>query len=286
MTTNQKTPDKNKIKRQKVKETKKRYKMLSPHLSERSKRLYAGTEALSLGHGGIEIVSEATGFSRTTVPLGCKEVRKGEPLDDGEVRRAGGGRLPAKELHPGLLEELGKVLDSNTCGDPEDLIQWTHLSTRVIAELLAERGFPVSHTVVHGLLEEQGYSLQGNKKAIEGESHADRDAQFKFINRKSKRFIKQGKPLVSVDCKKKENHGLLKNEGRVYRRKKQPLLVNGHDFPDKEWAKSSLMGYTTLRKIPAWSTSASTGRLPSLLAKASAGGSGNMLWATIPGSRS
>jgi len=224
-------------KKQQVSEIKKQFKQLSPHLNERSKRLFAASEALRIGFGGISIVHAATGISRVTITCGCEEIKKGKPLNEGRVRGEGAGRQKVTVHYPGLSDELEKLLEPATCGDPEDILQWTNLSTRFIADELQNKGFPVCHVTVASLLEELGYSLQGNKKSIEGASHPDRDAQFKFINRKSKRFIKQLKPLVSVDCKKKENLGLMKNPGQSYRKKKEPLLVKGHDFPDKHLGK-------------------------------------------------
>lgn len=111
------------------------------------------------------------------------------------------------------------------------VIHWTSLSLRKIAELLEGQGFKVSHPVVGKLLEEIGYSKQTNQKSLSvGEPHPNRDEQFQFINNKSLAFINNNIPVVSIDCKKKENIGNFKNNGSEYRLLKNPRQVLDHDF--------------------------------------------------------
>jgi hypothetical protein len=87
-------------------------------------------------------------------------------------------------------------------------------------------------------LRECGYSLQANSKTIEGKQHPDRDAQFRHINQRVKAFQRAGQPAVSVDTKKKEPLGKMKNPGRTYRKKGDPEKVKTHDFPDKTLGKA------------------------------------------------
>ena len=95
---------------------------------------------------------------------------------------------------------------------------------------------------VHRLLEELNYSMQGNQKAIEGNSqHPDRNDQFLIINCKVKDFQEKSQPVISVDTKKKEMVGQYKNGGKEYCLKGQPTKVNGHDFEDK--GKGSVRPY-------------------------------------------
>ena len=105
-------------------------------------------------------------------------------------------------------------------------------STRSLSVELGRRRHPISHAKVAQLLRAQGYSLQSNRKTEEGEDHPDRDAQFRHINKRVKEALKAGRPVISVDTKKKELIGNYENKGRQWRQAKRPAEVNGHDFPD------------------------------------------------------
>lgn len=117
-------------------------------------------------------------------------------------------------------------------------LRWTCKSTRTLAQELVAMGYSISSTKVGTLLKEQGYSLQANRKTIEGSQHPDRNAQFEYIARRVKARRRCGEPAISVDTKKKEPLGNMKNPGRTYRRKGDPVEVNTHDFPDKEKGKA------------------------------------------------
>lgn len=165
-----------------------KYSIISPHLDERQRRLFAATEAMSLGIGGATEVSAATGISRQTIQLGIREIRCGiEP--DGRIRRAGGGRKLITETQPGISDALEKLVDPVTRGDPDSPLRWTTKSTERLAEELGKQSFTISHAKVGALLREQGYSLQANKKTLEGLEHPDRDAQFQHINAQVALFI-------------------------------------------------------------------------------------------------
>jgi hypothetical protein len=117
-------------------------------------------------------------------------------------------------------------------------LRWTCKSTRALAWELWSQGFAVSSTKVGSLLKSQSYSLQANRKTIEGKQHPDRDAQFEFIARRVKARIRCGEPAISIDTKKKETLGKLKNAGKTYRKKGEPEKVKTHDFPDKKLGKA------------------------------------------------
>ena len=108
----------------------------------------------------------------------------------------------------------------------------------MLADELTTHGFVVSSTKVGALLKAQGYSLQANRKTVEGKQHPDRNAQFEHIARRVKARQRRGEPAISIDTKKKETLGNLKNSGKTYRRKGQPIKVKTHDFPDKELGKA------------------------------------------------
>lgn len=231
-------------------------------LDERQRRWLYGFIADEIGYGGATAVARALSVSPITVNAGLKEVkaaeraRTGQSSDadnevltapKGRVRRPGGGRKQAADTQPGLIEELKKLLESSTAGDPMRVILWTTLSLRKITDYLVDKNFKVSHVLVGRLIEKLGYSKQVNQKMIQlGDAHPDRDEQFKFINEKSEQFIAQGLPVISVDCKKKENLGNFKNNGATYRPKNDPEKVLDHDFMLKEMGKVAPYGVYVL----------------------------------------
>jgi transposase len=207
-----------------------KFETIVPHLDERQRRLLLGAEARALGHGGIRLVARAAGVREATVSLGVDELEAGaEPL--GRARRPGGGRKRAADLDPKLVPALRALVEPDERGDPMSPLRWTVKSTRALADELARRGHKVSADTVADLLREEGFSLQGNAKTIEGTRHPDRDAQFRYINEQVKAHQGAGDPVISVDTKKKELVGEFKNAGRQWRPKGQPAAVRTHDFP-------------------------------------------------------
>jgi hypothetical protein len=213
------------------KEIKDRYERIKRHLDEKSKRLWCANEAVGIGWGGVSAVSKATGVSRTTISAGIKEITTENQKCDNRIRRSGGGRKKKSETDKRLVADLDALIEPMTRGDPESPLRWICKSTGKLAAELNKRGHVVSHSLVARTLTELDYSLQSNKKTLEGsKDHPDRDAQFHFINDKVKKFQKKNQPVVSVDAKKKENVGNYKNNGREYRKKKDPVKVDVYDF--------------------------------------------------------
>ena len=225
-----------------VKRIKARFDALQPVLDERSRRLWAGAEAQAIGRGGIARVSKATGLSRDTVRAGLREVQAGVAsparVPGDRLRRPGGGRKSLVERDPELLAALDRKLDPVTRGDPMSPLRWTCLSAAKLAAALSAEGHAVSGRSVNRLLHRLGYSLQANRKKLEGRQHPDRDAQFQRIYRKVQEFQDKGQPVVSVDAKKKELVGAYRNGGREWRPKGEPEAVQVHDFPDKQLGKA------------------------------------------------
>ncbi len=203
---------------------------LWPHLNERGRRMLAAAEAVDIGHGGVSLVSHACGLSRVTITKGIRELVE-RPLAEDRVRRSGGGRKKLTERDPKLPALLESLVEPLTRGDPESPLRWTCKSTRTLAWELTSRKHPISHEKVAQLLRGLDYSLQGNRKTEEGDDHPDRDAQFRHINKEVRLALAQGRPVISVDTKKKELVGNFENKGRQWRRAKTPDRVNGHDFP-------------------------------------------------------
>ena len=202
-----------------------------PMLDERTRRLLAANEALALGYGGVSCVHRACGLSRAAITSGIREIEEGVQLAPGRVRRSGAGRKRITVSDPSLLVALDRLIDPDTRGDPESPLRWVCKSTRTLADVLRRQHHRISHVTVADLLHEQGYSLQSNRKVEEGGDHPDRDAQFRHINATVRRALAAKNPVISVDTKKKELLGNYANAGRQWRRIKEPVTVNGHDFP-------------------------------------------------------
>ena len=229
-----------------------KYRALELELTERSRRLWAASEAREIGHGGIALVEEATGVSRSTITRGIRELESGEVLDPGRTRRPGGGRKRATEKAPTLLVDLESLVEPTASGDPDSPLRWTSKSVRRLAGDLTTMGHEVSHVLVADLLHELGYSLQANLKTREGRQHPDRDAQFRYINDAVRRFQKKGEPAISVDTKKKELIGDFKNPGREWRPKGSPERVRVHDFLIPEQGKAIPYGVYDLTRNQGW----------------------------------
>ena len=201
-------------------------------LNEAQARWYVAREALTRGRGGLKAMHELTGMSRPTIVKGIRELRAGTRLTSGtRVRAAGGGRKRVEDADPGFARALDRIMAENTAGDPMSLLRWTNKSTGRIAEELTRLGHPASDETVRRKLLELDYSLQANRKALDGRSPRERDAQFRYINRLVTQFLQRGNPVLSVDTKKKERVGNFKNPGRTWRPRRQPARVNIYDYP-------------------------------------------------------
>ena len=230
----------------------KKYRALLGAMDERHRRLWAGTEARVLGHGGIAVVARATRLARNTIVRGLAELAQKQTLSASRVRRAGAGRKRASMLAPGLTTALEELVEPVTRGDPESPLRWTSKSTRHLAQELNAQGYEVSHTLVTGLLHELDYSLQANRKTLEGTSHPDRNAQFEHINKAVKTQLKRRQPAISVDTKKKELVGRFKNAGRTWRVQGNPEKVKVHDFLEPEKGKAIPYGVYDLGRNLGW----------------------------------
>ena len=223
---------------------KQRYQALSPFLDEKQRRLLAGAEAIAYGVGGQKRVATLLGLSQGAVSRGVQELRQPETVESDRIRQPGGGRKPAIASDPELWTDLERLVSPTTRGDPESPLRWTLKSTRKLAtELNALKpGRGVSTHLVSDLLHEMGYSLQANRKTLEGSEHPDRDAQFQHINAKVQEYQQKGQPVISVDTKKKELVGDFKNGGREWQPTGQPEQVRVHDFKIPELGKVSPYG--------------------------------------------
>lgn len=212
-----------------------RFEALAPFLDEKQRRLLAGVEAKTYGPGGVEKVAALVGMAENTVRRGLRELQNPRLIESERVRRPGGGRKPTSQIDPTLLSDLEALVSPETRGDPGSPLRWTCKSTRKLAAELNQRGHAVSHVLVAELLHQLGYSLQANRKVLEGtDQHPDRDAQFRHINATAQDYQRRGQPVISVDTKKKELVGDFKNGGREWQPKGHPEAVQVHDFQTEQ----------------------------------------------------
>jgi hypothetical protein len=231
--------------------------LLHPMMNERMRRHWAACEAMTLPGGGVILVAQATGLSRTTIWAGLRELRHpqdgpADTLPAVRARHAGAGRPFLEEADPTLVKDLEALVEASTRGDPRSPLRWTCQSTRNLADELTRQGHRVGYRTVAALLHDLDYSLQANRKTREGSSHPDRNAQFEYINRQVSAFQRAGQPAVSVDSKKRELVGDFKNGGQEWRPAGAPDEVRAKDFPDKRLGKVTPSGVYDLTDNAGW----------------------------------
>ena len=225
--------------------------MILIHLDERQQRLWMASEASQIGHGGIQVVADATGASRSRVSQGVAELARGAtPV--GRVRRSGGGRKKATVTDPGLKDALLGLVEPTRRGDPMGPLCWTTVSTRKLAAELTAAGHRTNSKTVGEVLRQEGFSLHGNAKTMEGGTHPDRDAQFAYLDACARDCLEAGQPVVSVDTKKKELVGPDKNGGKEWRPAGEPVAVKVHDFIDPALGKANPYGVYDVGSNTGW----------------------------------
>ena len=231
-----------------------KYSALASALNERSRRLWAATEAKSIGHGGIALVERAIAISRSTISRGIKELESAQKrMGAAHIRRPGGGRKKTAQKDTTLRTDLEALVEPSVAGDPQSPLRWTSKSLRKLASELQAMGHATSHRMVAELLVEAEYSLQANRKSVEeGKRHPDRDGQFRYINEQVRRFQRIRQPVISVDTKKKELVGDFKNAGKEWRPKGEPERVRVHDFLIKENGKVAPYGVYDITRNAGW----------------------------------
>jgi transposase len=216
--------------------------------------LYLAAEAKVIGYGGVSTVSRMTGVSRSAISAGYKDYdqAKENKISPGRIRKEGGGRKRTVATDVTLKTDLEALIEPVTRGDPESPLRWTCKSVRNLSDELNRMGHKTSHRMVAELLHEMEYSLQGNRKTLEGESHPDRNAQFEFINQRVKALQSMEQPVISVDTKKKELVGDFKNGGKELRPKGDPEKVRVHDFKIPELGRVAPYGIYDMTHNIGW----------------------------------
>lgn len=249
-----------------LEQTKIRHDLLVSVLSEKQYRLYLAAEAKALGWGGVSQVAKATGTSRNTISSGlnellqpplpkpAKDVTEGKKTrrrtrgrrlrvaEDRRQRQIGGGRKRTSDLDPTLKSDLDALIEPFAAGDPCSPLRWTCKSISALTAELLNKGHKTSTRMVHELLLEMRYTMQGNRKTKESGSHPDRNDQFIFINDNVKLFQEAGEPVISVDAKKKELVGEFFNKGSTWRPQGCPEEVNTYDFLDPDKGRAAPYG--------------------------------------------
>ena len=230
----------------------KRYREMAPVLNEQSRRRFVALEADALGRGGVCLMARISGLARSTIYHGLSDIRHNVSAPAGRTRKKGGGRKKKAIEDPTLVVDLKRLVEAVTRGDPMRPLLWTTRSLRNLVSELARKGHTVCPTVVGDLLRGMGYSLQANSKTREGSRHIDRDAQFQYINTQATVFLAANEPVISVDTKKKELVGNFKNNGREWRPKETPELVNVHDFIDPKLGRAVPYGVYDITNNVGW----------------------------------
>ena len=202
------------------------------YLNEEQQRLYAASESQALGRGGKRLIEKELGISHNTTNRGISELKSGIYLSGRNrtkrQRKEGGGRK--RTITEDVWPEIATFIAPHTRGEPESPLQWVSKSLRKIEVSLKAIGISASHRIIGDSLKAHGFSLQSSRKQYEGKSHADRDAQFEYIQKKVEKYLSENQPVISVDAKKRELVGNFKNQGVEWHPKGKSESVNAYDF--------------------------------------------------------
>ena len=228
-----------------------RYMAIKDQLDERGRRLFVAAEKAAAGYGGTAAVFRATGVARSTIIRGAKDLFAASSTM-ARVRRRGAGRPLSSKVDVTVLEDLLRLVEPATMGDPMRPLLWVSKSREKLAVALRAMNHAISANTVAKMLVTLGYSRQVNRKTKEGSHHVDRDGQFQHINCQAIAFQAAGQPVISVDTKKKELIGEYKNGGSDYRAAGCPDAVKVHDFVDKDLGKVAPYGIYDVAANAGW----------------------------------
>ncbi len=209
-------------------------------LSEKDRRRYAAAEAVKLGYGGVAYFARLFGCSRDSIEHGMQELDQlpDDPLGN-RIRRPGAGRPRIEEQQPEVVQYVQKIIEHRTAGDPmRQDVTWTDLTPNEIANHLHDEFHTtIASHIVRRILGTLNFGLRKIAKVLPGKESPDRDRQFLRIAELKDEFLAAGKPIISMDTKKKEFLGRLYRHGRVYTQ--QAIKAFDHDFPT--WAEGVII---------------------------------------------
>ena len=238
-------------KKELVMKTREKYQRVATSFNELSRRLWAANESISIGYGGISIVSEATGISKPTIVKGIKEINLKDYPGRG-TRRKGGGRKELTVKTPDLAMRLRELIEPSIAGNPQSPILWVSRSLRHLESEMNNHGYRISYAKIGHILHNMGYNLKGNKKTREGKSNPDRNEQFQYISNTASLFMDNNDPVISVDAKKKELVGNFRNNGREWKPPGEVDEVNVYDFLTDAEGRAIPYGVYDIKSNEGW----------------------------------
>lgn len=224
-----------------VETIRRKFELLRPVMDEKMSRLWVACEAHVLGLDGENIVSIATGLSKTEIRIGLQKLEQikvppsiyspRRQLQKYRIRQPGGGRKLIEIKDPSIMTTLEHMLETEIAGDPMSEQKWMRSSTKNLSKRLREAGYQASPTTVCRLLKKMGFSMKVNKKRQIRNNNPDRDQQFKYIALQKQTFSEASFPIISVDAKKKELIGNFSNKGKTWCKEAED--VNQNDYPSE-----------------------------------------------------
>jgi transposase len=199
--------------------------------NERLARHFIAIIAERNGIHGVSLVCSILGVSRNTVYRGLRELQSKEHLDEGRVRKQGGGRKSTLAKHPEYITVFREIVEFDIAGLPQNAnTKWLRLSPSQIQQIFYEQyHIAVSLYTVRQIIKAEGYTRRKPVKALPMADCELRDEQFKVIEQLRRYSEEHGIPIFSVDTKKKELLGPYRRDnGTAYTT--EPVEVNDHDY--------------------------------------------------------
>ena len=173
-------------------------------LNEKSRRQYAGVEAIKLGHGGQKYISSVLGCHPQTVKAGIDEIFNRTEIPEESIRKPGGGRKKIIDMEDDIDEVFFEILNHHTAGSPVNAeTKWTNLSLNEISEAFESKGMNISPHVVKQLLKKHGFVERKMQKAVTMKTCKERNEQFEKIHKLIEEYKESKNPIISLDAKKK-----------------------------------------------------------------------------------
>jgi hypothetical protein len=218
---------------------------LFANLHERSKRLVAAFLILSVSTKNKAILAKFMGIDLKTIQKGIHELQFGKVLPPTRIRRSGGGRKSKDQEYPNFSRILEALTEDHLAGDPMNTKRWVRKSLQYFQDRLDLEGIRASLPTIRSYLRKSKIFLKKNIKSLNTQCHKNRDRQFRRVNCFKNAFLRAGKPVISIDTKKKEQIGLFEAKGKLWRKVAKQVL--DHDFPSLGKGKAIPFGIYDLK---------------------------------------